>query len=996
MSSRVALLIMVSLFVGSGEREASAQHFGKNKVEYVQFDFKVFETKHFAVYHYPAEETGARIVARLAERWYARLSRVLEHELNGQQSLILYGSQPEFAQTNVVEAFLGEGIGGITESARRRIVMPFAPTLAETDRILGHELTHAFQFDMARRYRGGMSWPLWAIEGLAQYLSIGASDVETAMWLRDAVAHDLLPERQDEAARKFSPYRYGHAMWTYMAGRFGDRVIPDILKARQAGTLPRRIKAATGLELDEVFVDWRQAAHELYGSGEQPARSPRPSPLLSGISAGRLYLGPSISPDGSRAVFFSEKDRLSLELFLADTETGAVLRKLATTAASVRFESLQAIRSAGSWSPEGRRFVFAAIERGRPALVVLDIERPGQQQEIRLPQFGQVLSPSWSPDGRVIAFSALVGGLTDLYTYDLESGATRQITNDAYLALHPEWSPDGQRLAFVTDRFSSDLATLRFGPSELAVLDLRSGSVQRLPALNGSAHLNPQWSADGGSLYFVSAPGGISNIFRVDLGSSEVLQITDVSGGISGLTPTSPAMSVARGAPVLAFTQYRKGKYDIQTLRGALALEGHVPNGSVPDASTLPPIPRAGAVVEPLIADDTFGLPEPAPLQARAYVPNLFLEGIGSPYLSSGGGPFGSFVRGGGSFLLSDMLGERKLGVAVQAGSRLRDLAVRVQFLNREQRWNWGAVGEVLPSMRRLPRSWLHQADAEYTSELHYFERTEVRLAGLLAYPLDRAQRIEFEAGVRHSVYRQRVNEVVRSVPSGRVLNRSITDLAGLAPASAGEASAAYVRDTAVFGPVGPILGGRSRLQVGSVVGELGGISVLLDHRRYAMPLKPYTIAMRVMHLGQYGGEAGDARWLPMFLGSRDFLRGYDWGTLRCQPNGDGECGGYHELLGRRLVVGNAELRAPLLGMRSRDIHYGPLPAEGFVFADAGLVWSRAPAFSAAERDRRLVRSFGVGVRLNAFGLPLECAAVRATDRPSRGWSFGLSLRPSF
>src|SRR5687767_10075025 len=167
--TRRALMIVVSLATIAGDGLAGAQHFGRNKVEYENFDFKVFETAHFSVYHYSSEEASARLAARLAERWYARLSQVLRHELRTRQPLILYGSQPEFAQTNVVGGFLGEGIGGVTESAKRRIVMPFAPTLAETDRILGHEIVHAFQFDIARRYRGGLTWPLWAVEGLAQY-----------------------------------------------------------------------------------------------------------------------------------------------------------------------------------------------------------------------------------------------------------------------------------------------------------------------------------------------------------------------------------------------------------------------------------------------------------------------------------------------------------------------------------------------------------------------------------------------------------------------------------------------------------------------------------------------------------------------------------------------------------------------------------------------------------------------------------------------------------
>ena len=100
--------------------------------------------------------------------------------------------------------------------------MPFAPTMAETDRVLGHEFVHAFQFDIARRYGGGTGQPLWFVEGMAEYLARGSVDAESELWLRDAVRTDRLPRQQGEAARKLSPYQYGHAFWSYLGNRFGD------------------------------------------------------------------------------------------------------------------------------------------------------------------------------------------------------------------------------------------------------------------------------------------------------------------------------------------------------------------------------------------------------------------------------------------------------------------------------------------------------------------------------------------------------------------------------------------------------------------------------------------------------------------------------------------------------------------------------------------------------------------------------------------------------
>jgi hypothetical protein len=994
---RIALLAFVSL-CALGLVSVNAQQFGRNKVEYEDFDFKIFDTEHFSVHHYEGEEESARIVARLAERWYSRLSRVLEHKLSSRQPLILYGSQPEFAQTNVVNGFLNEGIGGVTESAKRRIVMPFAPTLAETDSILGHEIAHAFQFDIAKKHRGALTtWPLWGVEGMAQYLALGASDTGTSMWLRDAVRSELLPGREQDAARKFSPYRYGHAVWAYLAGRYGDRIMADVLKDGKSGSLPRRLRNVTGVDWKQLFHDWRTAAHQHYGAG---AASREPEPLLRARESGRLYLGPALSPDGRQAIFFSERDRLSLDLFLADTSTGRIERKLATTAASARFESLQAIRSSGSWSPDGKRFVFAAIESGQPTLLILDMARRRTEREMRIPQFGQILSPSWSPDGRSLAFAALNGGLTDLYTYELSTGELKQLTRDPYADLQPVWSPDGTRIAFVTDRFSTNLSTLAFGPPQLAIVDVATQAVQPVEdSLNATALSNPQWSADGAGLFFVADPDGIPNIYRLDLASGLIARITEVPGGVAGLTPTSPVLSVARDASVLAFTTLRNGKYEIDIRTGTAALAGERLQGTVsPAATMLPPAERADHVVEDVLEDDMAGLPDDEALRSRTYSPDLFLEAMGPPYISSGGSPFGTFVRGGGSLLFSDVLGERKLATYAQVGNRLRDLALGVRFLNRKHRWNWGLTAEVQPSIRRLPRSRVTEHDGQpaLTREMQYFERTQFRAAGQLVYPLNHAQRIEFDAGVRHIDYRLSVHSTARSLETGRILSQTSEEGFGGTPATVAETGVAFVRDTAIFGPTSPILGGRSRFEVTSTFGELSLTRVLLDHRLYLMPVKPYTLAARLVHLGQYGRDAHDPRLVPIFLGSRQFVHGYGWSSLRCRPNVSGECDAYDDLLASRFLVGNLELRVPILGMLRRELRYGAVPAEAFVFADSGYVWAQSPAFTFAAPDRRLITSFGIGARLNAFGLPLEIAAVRALSAPARGWSFDFSFRPGF
>ena len=205
---------LVSLLLLLSPIGATAQHFGRNKVEYEDFEFRILATEHFDIYYYEREQRAALMAARLAERWYARLSTALQHTFDRRQSLVLYGSQAEFAQTNVVGGLLPDSVGGVSEGSRRRIVMPFAPTLAETDRVIGHELVHAFQFDIARRHGGGTGQPLWFVEGMAEYLSRGSLEPGGSLWLRDAVLSGRLPEGAGAAARDLSPYMFGHAFWS--------------------------------------------------------------------------------------------------------------------------------------------------------------------------------------------------------------------------------------------------------------------------------------------------------------------------------------------------------------------------------------------------------------------------------------------------------------------------------------------------------------------------------------------------------------------------------------------------------------------------------------------------------------------------------------------------------------------------------------------------------------------------------------------------------------
>jgi Tol biopolymer transport system component len=990
---------------------ADAQYFGRNKVQYRTFDFQVLQTEHFDIYYYPEAEASVAQAARLAERWYARLSKALQHELVGRQPLILYAAHPHFQQTNVLHGEPGEATGGATEIFRRRIVMPVGGSLIETDHVLGHELVHAFQFDITARAAGmqagipgAMRLPLWFVEGMAEYLSLGPVDPFTAMWMRDAARQERLPRIRQLDDPRYFPYRWGHAFWAYVGGRFGDARVGELLRAAGAtGNTIQAIETVLGISEEELSEDWHRSLRESFRqvAGDKPMPGTYGRLLVHGQAlGGDINVAPAMSPDGRWVAFFSERDLFSINLFLADTETGRVER-LVQTALDPHFSSLQFANSAGGWRHDGGMLAFAAIRAGRATLGLYDVERRRIARHIEIEGVDEVFNPTWSPDGGRVAFAALAGGFTNLYIYDFQTESVRQLTDDAFAALQPSWSPDGRRIAFITDRFSTRLEDLTIGTYEIAFIEPDSGRIERGPGFEGAKNLNPQWSADGRSLFFVSDRNGIANIYRFDFESGQATQVTDLATGVGGITGNSPALSVARRADRMAFTAYEDGEFRIYAVEDRQVLAGGtlVPRPE-PDPALLPPHQRPGrAVVAPLLAETRIGLPTGERFTVSRYRPALGLDFVSQPTVAVGVDRFGTFAGGGVALLFSDMLGDHNLVTAIQANSTVgrdfsfNDIGGLVGYQNQRRRMNWGGAVQQVPYLSGGFRSRIGTVGGQpaLIEESIIFREVNRDITGIAAYPFSRAQRIEFMGGYRNIAFDQEVISRAFSLTTGRLIAEDRTSLPAPESLHLGQAAAALVYDTSIFGATSPIAGQRYRLEASPLLGTLSMTTLLADYRRYLMPVSFYTIAGRVMHYGRYGPDAEDPRLFPLFIGYPNLVRGYDVRTLNVRDD-------FERLLGSRMLVGNLEFRFPLLRpFGVRQGMYGPVPIEVALFADAGVAWDREDRPTFLNGNRRPVTSAGVTLRANALGFAIvQFDIARPFQRPEEGWVFQFSFVPGF
>jgi Peptidase of plants and bacteria/WD40-like Beta Propeller Repeat len=1009
-------LTLIFLSTGAAIRTAEAQYFGQNKVQYQDFTFRILHTPHFDIYYYPEEEPGVKYAARIAERWYARHSIILQDSLHGAQPLILYASFPHFEETNVVQG-IGIGTGGVTEPALRRITLPFAGPLEETNHVIGHELVHAFQYDILGREDSGAvaglsaeRLPLWFIEGMAEYFSLGPDDPNTTMWMREATRRQL-PDISDLDNPKYFPYRYGQSLLAYIGGRWGDSTIAELLKnVRRARSVSASIDSVLGISTDSLSRDWHAALHAQYDSLATRTSVPTDygPALISEKNGGELNVSPVVSPDGKHLVFFSTKNMFSIDLYLADARTGKNQRDIYSTALDSHLQNLEFINSAGSWDAAGQQFVFSAVRKGRPILEILNLKSDRIEREIPFRSLGQIFDPAWSPDGRYIAFSAIEGGLSDLFLYDLQTDSLQRLTDDAYADVQPAWSPDGHRLAFVTDRFTTNLDDIDLGNYQLAIMDLPARTISPLPGCKGVKNINPQWSADGKSLYFISDRDGISNIYTLSLNSGTIAQVTNLFGGVSGITSLSPAISVSQKSNDIVYSVFEDGKYAIYSIDSTRELAGTslVPAVAANQA-VLPPVKRSSTRFLSDLGNPELGLPpDTAHYSTTPYITSFHLVGIGQPTIGAGVDPYGTYFGGGVSLLWSDMLGNHNLATALsfQSGTGYFDVAGLLGYFNTAHRWYWGTFAQQTPYIYGSDVSGFAVVDGQdaYVEQQVLYREMDRNLMGTTSYPFSQVLRTEFSLGYRNISFSSQVSTQAVAINTGALLQNDTHDLPAPSAINLGLASGALVYDNSVMGATGPILGARARVELSPSIGTLSLMNILADYRQYVMPIRPITIAGRILHYGRYGGSADDDRLTPLYMAYPGLLRGYDNGLFSSGQYAyyyaTGSDAQLNRLYGSKFLVGNLEVRFPLFGLLGLgDGYYGWFPIDMATFFDTGVAWTGADKAWFLGGDRKELSSVGEAARINLFGyFVAEVDYVHPLNLPGTGWVWEFSLSQGF
>lgn len=964
----ILFCIISSLFFSLN---AKAQYFGQNKVRYKYLKFKVYRTPHFEIYYYIKNDSTIKRFAQESELWYTIHQQVFRDTFRTPNPIILYADHPDFQQTTAIDGEIGVGTGGVTEGLKNRVVMPIMETNQTTRHVIGHELVHAFQYHAllgrdSAMYENINNIPLWMIEGMAEYLSIGKKDAYTAMWMRDAYLNKNIPTIRDlTETNKYFPYRYGEAFWSFVGSTYGDTVIVPFFKNTAHYGLEYGIRRTFGYDDKTLSNLWKNAIESTYKPLlNDTIQKPVGKRIIDNKNSGELNVAPAISPDGKYLAFLSEKDLFTIDLYLADAKSGRIIRKLTSKISNTRIDEFNFIESAGAWSPDSKKFAFSIFSHGRNRMLVVDVPDGSVSDDISMEKAEQFSNLSWSPDGNNVVFQGLSDGQGDLYMYSFNTKKVRQLTNDKYSDYQPCFSRDGKKIIFTSDRTTYDHSLSQDITFNLAELDLATGKVTDIKVFDGANNLDPQYSADGKQVYFLSNRDGFRNMYRYTFSDGKVEQMTDLFTGICGITEFSPAISISNNDDIV-YSYYNAQKYFLYNAKASDFTAKTVDSQALNfDAAMLPPFRSVGVDLINSNLNNYLAYPRiPADsIKSQPYKPKFKLDYLASSGVGASVSQFGAGFSSGVQGVFSDILGRNLIYAGADINGQIYDFGGQFIYIKREGRWDFGAGISHIPfqygfGTNTFPVKNVNGQNLTVLSQNTDVLRNFQDAANLFtAYPISKTTRLEFGAGATINYYRvDRYSDYYKldtvSTPKGTVINTTYigSDKNRVANSDEGKliganlhtyslfsVNTALIGDNSFFGVASPLDGFRYRIQAEYDFGTYRFFAPSIDLRKY-IRVAPVTFAARLLGYGRFGSVDG---LYPQYIGYPFYIRGYEAQTFY---NNKSKSNGFtiNELSGNNLAVTNFEVRLPFTGPEKLSQFKSKFFfSELNLFFDAGLAWN--------------------------------------------------------
>lgn len=900
---------------------AQGYYYGRNKVQYTDFDWQVMETEHFDIYYYPEMAEIARHGAQYAEESFKALEPKFNYTINRRIPLIFYSSHLHFQQTNVTPGLIPEGVGGFFEFLKGRVVIPSNGDLAKFRHVIRHELVHVFMhgkvYNILRNHNrlDGPFPPLWFVEGLAEHWS-SEWDAQAEMVIKDAVLENYVVGLADiyQISGTFTMYKLGQHLLGYIEQKYGDDKILMLMENLwKYDRFEESFRETLGMSYAEFDKEYLYALKKQYYP--QLANDDYNAITAQTIVSEGFNFKPAYYKDNSQeyVVFVGNRTGYS-SIFMKPLkpvlyEEDEEIEVLVKGEASSDFESFHIFDSKISVNGKGL-LAFSSKSGETDALYIYDI---GQREIIAKHYFDKMVgiySPSWSPDDKEIVFSGLSEkGFSDLYIFNLESQVLIRLTDDFYNDESPSWSPDGIHITFASDRSAYGTG----GASNIFIIN-KDTQAMRYLTFGPQKDQSPVFSPNGKMLAYTSDASGSYNIYVVKNPlspgkNSSPLKVSKITNSVGAIFDPEWTQNGD-----IMFGTYEQRSFQIRLLDDI--------HNRVEEA-----VEKEQQVTEALKDNWQFGTISSSEISSeRSYVKQFDLDIVQTQV--SQDPIFGT--SGGAQIAFTDLLGNEQYNFIVYNANRYSsDILNSLSFVATKV--SLGNKVNYAYGVYRIAGTFFSYEDG------FYFED---RVGGLFAvsYPFSKFSRLEFTQNFHYSdkdvgFFRRRY----------AWLNSSFVS---------------YVHDNSIWTYTGPLDGHRIKIAFGNTYdfafSNVNYFTGLIDARYYLRTSLRTAYAVRLMSLFNEGKESR----LFYFGGSWD-LRGYDRFSLR----------------GERLFLLSQEFRFPLvdlIGVRFPFFSLGFNQIRGALFFDVGKAWD--------EGFGNPLGSFGTGIRLPLGFLVLRWDFGKTTD----------------
>ncbi|MBZ0273416.1 hypothetical protein K8I61_15360 [bacterium] len=903
----VFILVIATALFPAGAFAASIYEAG--------YDWKTIATENFEIIYYEGEEFLAKKAAIVAEDVFPALTQKLRWVPREKIRIVLADSLDD---TN-----------GYSTQQPWNTIRIFAALPHSEDRldyyddwmrtIITHEMTHAIHIDSVRAIPAGLRFvfgrafflqhiqPVFMIEGLAVHeetdlTTKGRNRSTTSdMIIRAAALEGRFPglDRASFFPRTWPggavPYIFGGEFHEYLANRFGDDTLGDYAWKHAGQIWPflfdTNAKSTFAHHtLDELWSDWRYEATFAYQAQYRVL-------VEEGLTATRALTDSGFQHGRPR---FLDNDTV-----LVETNDGR--RKGRIEAIDLPSGQSRTVEGAGilrgmAVVPGTRKIVYASAGPDNPWTTHHDlyIHDPDKLIDRRLTRGERVRDPDVHPDGTWVVAIAQKDAASKIVRVDLETGELADLTSfDRFThPVHlsePAFSPDGETIALSV--WHED------GNRDIFLFDWRSGAFERVTDAS-SRDVDPVFSPDGKTLYFVSDASGIHNVYALDLASRRLARVTNVVNGAFYPTPSPDGKR-------LAMIQYSARGFDLHVMNLADA-DGRGEGVVRPRSNAI----RPGGVTAGLEdrareSDPAIELYSPwSTLRPSYWMPNYSLAWFGERTISS----LGLQTSG------IDSIGRHSYAV---------DLNYRFErgFLS-------GAVAYAYDRFRPTLRASASRIGLDYgniaedeTGDTHNFFLLRNAAAAGASYLFTDEFSVfgnflvqYFERDTQIDEPRNRLPEegIMSGPRAGVVFSNAEGYQLSVAPENGGVYIASVAADNRVFG---------SEYDVASAILALRQfVSIpwrnnVLDLRLFAGAAQGDELYRTPFRIGGYTQEDLTAQTATNTF----FLRGFAPGDLR----------------GERAAVGSIDYRAPLwyqqTGFSTQPIYFDTLSAS--VYANAGKAW---------------------------------------------------------